>query len=98
MLLQKFLRSLMFNADPRAMGKTKGNAIDKNTREGRQNNTLGAKESLTVTSASDLGEVCHLGLYLLHVDIVQGCGTSPTSSRMHQVPSLLTVVIHDQRQ
>ena len=47
-------------------------------------------KGLTVTSACDLGETCHLGLYLLHAVIAQGGGTSPTSSRMHQVSSLLS--------
>ena len=45
---------------------------------------------LTVTSACDLGETCHLGLFLQHAVIAQGSGASPTGSRMHQVSSLLS--------
>ena len=45
-------------------------------------------KGLTVTSACDLGETCHLGLYLLHAVIAQGVALHPKGSRMHQVSSV----------
>ena len=37
---------------------------------------IGCQGGLTVTSASDLGVVCHVGLFLLHAVIAKGGGTS----------------------
>ena len=46
-------------------------------------------KGLTVTSACNLGEACHLALCLLHAVIAQKVALSQ-QARMHQVPSLLS--------
>ena len=44
-------------------------------------------KGLTVASVRDLGEVCHLGVCLLHAITV----TPPTGSRMHHIVSFSTL-------
>ena len=48
-------------------------------------------KGLTVTSACDLGEKCHLGLFLLHAVIAQGSGHFTNwLTACNQVSSLLS--------
>ena len=79
------------------LGKTKGTRSKRRVKKTRGKIDakwhVKAKEKVSVTSACDLGEACHLGLFLVHAVIAKGWHSS-RGSRMHQVPSLLSVVQH----
>ena len=52
-------------------------------------------KGLTVTSACDLGEACHLGLYLLHAVMAQGVAllqqAHACTKFRHCIPSFSTI-------
>ena len=81
--MQRVSRDLYI--DPRSTWKTKG----KRHRQKACSKTRGRikviccsqGKGLTVTSACDLGEMCHLGLYLLHAVTAQGMALPERSTR-----------------